>query len=79
MTEQEQKEQKPIEYVDFVVSLPKQVLDFLKAHEKSLDYKSVEAYMNLSTLQTVMRDIEGGEFDEPTKELIESILKGEET
>jgi hypothetical protein len=75
MTEQEQKQ---IEYMDFVVSLPKQVLDFLKAHEKSLDYDSVEAYINLGVLQMVLRDIEAGEFDESTKELIESILKGEE-
>jgi hypothetical protein len=71
-------EKKPIEYVDFIVSLPKKVVEFLEAHEKSLDYSSVEAYINLGVLQTVLRDIEAGEFDEPTKDLIESILKGEE-
>jgi hypothetical protein len=72
------KPQQKIEYVDFVVSLPKQVLDFLESHKKSLDYDSVEAYINLGVLQMVQRDIESGEFDEPTEKLIESILKGED-
>jgi hypothetical protein len=27
-----------IEYVDFVISLPKEVIEFLEANKKSLDY-----------------------------------------
>jgi hypothetical protein len=75
-SEKMSEQQKKIEYVNFVVSLPKQVLEFLQAHKASLEYSSVEAYVNLGVLQMVQRDIEAGEFDNPTKELIESILKG---
>jgi hypothetical protein len=63
-----------IEYVDFVISLPKDVVEFLEANKKSLDYASVEAYFELGVLQMVQRDIEGGEFGESVRELIERVL-----
>jgi hypothetical protein len=67
-----------IEYVDFVISLPKEVVDFLEANKKSLDYASVEAYIELGVLQMVQRDIEGGEFGEHVKTLIAHILNGKD-
>jgi hypothetical protein len=71
-------EKPKIEYVEFVVSLPKQVLDFLEAHKASLNYKDVEAYINLGILQVVRADLENGEFDGPTLKLLNSILDGED-
>lgn len=71
MSEQETKK---VEYVGFEVTLPKEVLEFLEANKKGCYYHDVEAYVNLSLLQTVLADIEAGEFDSSVKALIENEL-----
>jgi hypothetical protein len=68
-------EKQKIDYVDVVIAIPKAVMDFLEANKKSLEYTSVEAYINLGVLQMVKGDIEAGEFGEPIKMLIDGILK----
>jgi hypothetical protein len=39
-------EKQKIDYVDVVIAIPKAVMDFLEANKKSLEYTSVEAYIN---------------------------------
>ena len=71
----ETKQKPEIEYVNVAISLPKQVLEFLEANKESLDYSTVEAYLNQSVIQTILGDMESGTFDTPIKELLENILK----
>ena len=60
----EMSEKKPqIETVDVTISLPKKLIEFLKANEKSLQYPSVKAYIEDSFKQSVIGDIDNGVFN----------------
>lgn len=78
-TKQElEKAQKPIEYEEVVLKLPKKVLEFLSTHEKELSYASVEKYLEESILRTVRMDVEeGGTFKFEVLATIAAVLGDE--
>jgi len=68
------KQEEKIEYVEFVISMPKKVLEFLEANKESLKYHDVQAYIEFSVLQTIQGDINDSAFSEPAKTIIDRIL-----